>query len=300
MARLARFPQHISPLATANHTIMESGFMKDDTAAATAARDDDSNLYCARPRRWWNQLSPATRVILFVTMYVVWFTSCFLIGRFGAEFMAGGSSECQKYQHHMEFGPAYDNKDSFAFSEAWYSWGWFFSYKKIRTGKTIGPRILILQDIWNSWLGTEFKLVHGLKGNCSMDFQIEQISTATIAYVLELSIGKDANGNVVWSSSDDDNDHDDNVVIEPSVWHVRFSNGATYSLYNDTVFFISYKFAGSELQVKQRPIDLKGVSRQCGIKRLFQRNADLAAFEAQWNSTWISRRLLPVRVPGNV
>jgi hypothetical protein len=214
--------------------------------------------------------------------------------------MAGGSSECLKYQHHMEFGPAHENKDSFAFSVAWYSWGWFFSYKKIRTGKTIGPRILILQDIWNSWLGTELKLVHGLKGNYSMDFQIEQISTTTIAYGLELSIGKDANGNVVWSSSDDDNDHDDNVVIEPSVWHVRFSNGATYSLYNDTVFFISYKFAGSELQVEKRPIDLKGISRQCGIKRLFQRNADLAAFEAQWNSTWISRRLLPVRVPGNV
>jgi hypothetical protein len=42
-----------------------------------------------------------------------------------------------------------------------------------------------------------------------------------------------------------------------------------------------------ELQVEQRPIDLKGISRQCGMKRLFQRTADLAAFEAQWltNST---------------
>jgi hypothetical protein len=64
-------------LATANRTIMENGLMKDDTAAATAARDDDSNLYCARPRRWWNQLSPTTRMILLIHVSII---SGFLIG----------------------------------------------------------------------------------------------------------------------------------------------------------------------------------------------------------------------------
>jgi hypothetical protein len=273
---------------------MEDGLMKDDTTAiANATRDNDSTQCCARPRRWWRQLSPTTKFVLTVAIYIVWYAGCASVGWFGAQFLTGGSSECQKYQHHMDFGPAADNVDSFAFSQAWYSWGWYFSYKQIRTGKTIGPRILVLQDTWNSWLGTELKLVWS-KGNYSMDFQIEQISTGAIAYGLELSIGQDANGNVVWSSSADDDDG--SIIIDPSVWHVVFSNGETYSVFNDTVFFMSYKFTGNELQVKQRAIDLMGVSRQCGMKRVFQRNADLAAFEAQWNSTWISRRLLPVRV----
>jgi hypothetical protein len=75
----------------------------------------------------------------------------------------------------------------------------------------------------------------------------------------------------------------------PSVVHLSFSNGATYSIYNDTVFLLSYVFTGYELQVEERSIDLSGVvwTNCTSVKDLFQHNADLAAFDAQWrNNYW--------------
>jgi hypothetical protein len=41
----------------------------------------------------------------------------------------------------------------------------------------------------------------------------------------------------------------------PSVVHLRFRNNATYSIYNDTVLFVSY-LPTLNLQVKQRAVNL--------------------------------------------
>jgi hypothetical protein len=114
-----------------------------------------------------------------------------------------------------------------------------------------------------------------------MKLNVQHIQSDSVAYSVELSIGQDANGGVVWSDSEDD---DTNVAIDPSVVHLSFSNGASYSVYKDSVFFISYTFSGDALQVEERAIGLKGVSRQCGMKHLFQRNDDLAAFDAQYQT----------------
>jgi hypothetical protein len=177
----------------------------------------------------------------------------------------------------QEVGSNVRNDDSFALSIARYGWGFFYSYQQGSTGVTEGPRILLLQDIWSSGYMVFF---YNKQYNARYETRLSFPDTA--AYEFELSIGQDDNGGVVWLSSEDG--ADGNIEIDPSVVHLSFSNGATYNVYNDTVFFISYAFTGNELQVEERVIDLSGISSKCGMKHLFQRNADLKAFDAQWRT----------------
>jgi hypothetical protein len=230
---------------------MEVGLMKDDTTARGV-----STQYADRRRRWWRQLpqqhARSCILVAFVISVVVWLVSCLLAGgilvpRF---LRRSRTSECHKYQQQLQCGPVPDDKDSFVFSMAWhYYWpGWYYSYQRISTGATQGPRVLLLMHIGNSANG----VIHESKGGYSLELQVEHIPSATVEYGFEVSIGQDANGNVVWGSLDDG--ADGSIEIDPSVVHLSFSNGATYNVYNDTVFFISYECTGNELKVEEAPL----------------------------------------------
>jgi hypothetical protein len=245
---------------------MDDGLMKDEATATTTTRGG-ATLWVAA-RRWWRQLSPTmTRRILAASMVLI---NLILMGlTVTMHTLRSQRRHCLEYG--QQVGSNVRNDDSFALSVARYHWGFFYSYRLGSTGATEGPRILLLQDIWYTAL-IEFEY----NGRYAAMFPY------TVVYEFELSIGKDANGNVVWFSSEDDADGD--VEIDPSVVHLSFSNGATFNVYNDSVFLISYRYTGNELLIVQRAIDLSGISTECGMKHLFQRNADLAAFDAQWRS----------------
>jgi hypothetical protein len=246
-----------------HHTIMDDGLIKDG-ATNTAAH---------RLKWWWKQLPLPTKLLAGASLAAMLLGSCTL----AAHTMRSHQRECRDYARYSEMGPAIENKDTFSLSMAWHNWGYYYSYKQTSNGVTEGPRILLLVDIWKSQ-SPGFWISYGWTREYGMFFTIYELHSDTVAYSFELSIGQIANGEVVWSSSEED---DDNVVIDPSVVHLSFSNGATYNVYNDTVFLISYAFTGNELHVEQRAIDLKGVSNKCGMRHLFRRNADL---DAQWRT----------------
>jgi hypothetical protein len=248
-------------------SIMDDGLMKDEATAATAAAHGaGATQRAAVWRLWWRQLSFTTKLVLGVSLGVALLASYRTV-RFQKR-------QCRAYA--LQVGSTESNDDSFALSMARCSGGWLYSYKQGSTGTTKGPRILLLLDIWYSgYKVSSYTKEYGAR------YEADQYFPYTAVYEFELSIGQDANGDVVWMSSEDGND---NVEIEPSVVHLSFSNGATNDVYNDSVFFISYAFTGNEMQVEQRAIDLSGISTKCAMKRLFQRNADLAAFDAQWRT----------------
>jgi hypothetical protein len=254
------------PICPIKRTIMDDGLIEDETTFTTARG----------LRLWWKQLSLPTKRLVGASLAVVLLVSCSLT----AHTVRSHRRECREYAQDTEMGAVFDNDNSFGFSMAWHTWGYYYSYKQTTTGSTQGPRILLLLDVWKS-SNPNFWMAYGLTRKYCMKLSIQHIQSDSVAYSVELSIGQDANGGVVWSDSEDD---DDNVIIDPSAVHLSFSNGASYSVYNDTVFFISYAFSGDVLQVQERAVDLKGVSRQCGMKHLFQRNADLAAFDAQYQT----------------
>jgi hypothetical protein len=241
---------------------MDDGLIEDGTTTTTTAH---------HPRWWWKKLSLSAKRVLGGSLALLLVAFCVLT----AHTVRSRRRVCRDYARKSEMGPAIKNEDIFALSMAWYNWGYLYSYKQTSTGATEGPRILLLLDVWKSrspgfWMSYGWTWEFGMCFRINHDFQ-----SSLAAYSFELSTGRDANGDVVWCSSEDDG----NVEIDPSVVHLSFSNGATYNVYNDTVFFISYAFTGNVLQVEERAIDLKGVSMQCGMKHLFQRNADLAAFD---------------------
>jgi hypothetical protein len=250
---------------------MDDGLMKDDATAATAATHGvGATQRAAVWRLWWRQLSFTTKLVLGVSLGAVLLASYRTV-RYQKR-------QCRIYA--LQVGSTESNDDSFALSMARCSGGWLYSYKQGSTGATEGPRILLLLDVWFSG----FHVVY-YRTDYNALYKAEQ-DYLTSMYEFELSIGQDDNGNVVWLSSEDG--ADGNAEIDPSVVHLSFSNGASFNVYNDTVFFISFAFTGNELQVEQRAIDLSGISTKCGMKRLFQRNADLAAFDAQWRTVTYS------------
>jgi hypothetical protein len=256
--------------------------MRDDTTTATnTAAVRVSGSMCtgaAGARRWWRNLTPTQRTkgtAAVAVLLLLLFAVCLavMVQHYQAQ---GRDLECQWYGQLYEWD--LPNDDRFAASMATFLWGKLYSYKQGSTGATQGPRILILLDSWYSGFGLSIEPKEGY----SMLFTVHKSYSTPEAYSFELTIGQNEQGNVVWSSSDDD--HDGDVVNDPSVVHLGFSNGATYSIYNDTVFLLSYVFTGYELQVEERPIDLSGVvwTNCTSVKDFFQRNADLAAFDAQW------------------
>jgi hypothetical protein len=256
---------------------MEDGLVKDELTTATTAatvRGTASRSTVAAVLRWWRKLTPTQRTIAIASLTGA--AAVVLLAWYAADTAQQARQwkvirECENYTPRNEWKLPDD--DSFGFSMATSDWGRYYSYKQGSTGVTDGPRLLLLLDSW------QFRSGHGYmsRQGYSMARTVQQDGQSA-EYSLEMTIGQDANGNVVWSSSSDD--HDGNVVIDPSVVHLGFSNGATYSIYNDTVFFISYDFTGNELHVEERPIDLSGVvwTNCSSVKDLFQRNTDVAAF----------------------
>jgi hypothetical protein len=273
---------------------MEDGLVKDElTTATTTAAVRGSSSMCAAAivaaavaaRRWWLKLTPTKRTIALTSLALA--AVMLLLARYTAHEALQNRrwkmmSECQEYaQLFHDWAVTEDiNVDSFGVSIDSYPWGYSYSYKQGGTGVTDGPRILLLLDV----LGDGFWQSFQSKERYSIEFAaLPSNRAAAELYSFELTIGQDAYGNIAWFSSDES---DDTVFIDPSVVHLGFSNGATYSIYNDTVFLLSYKFTGYELQVEERPIDLSGVvwTNCTSVKDLFQRNADLAVFDAQWRT----------------
>jgi hypothetical protein len=273
--------------------MMEDGLTKDELKMGATAAARGSGAMCttapaAAARRWWRKLTPTQRTIAIASLAVA--AAVLLLALYTRRMVAQHRrwkilSECSNYEQREVWAQKEDKDDSFAVSMASFLWGELYSYKQDSTGTTEGPRILFLMDIRFAGYWTSSSQS---KEGYSMEFAVLPANRAAAElYSFQLTIGQDDNGNVVWFSWDDGADGD--VEIDPSVVHLSFSNGATYSIYNDTVFLLSYVFTGYELQVEERSIDLSGVvwTNCTSVKDLFQRNADLAAFDAQWrNNYW--------------
>jgi hypothetical protein len=114
---------------------------------------------------------------------------------------------------------------------------------------------------------------------------VVQSDDGTKSYTYEFTIGKNASdGSIAWAGLNDN--EDGNVIIDPSVVNMRFSNNATDVVFGDTVFLVSYVLTNYTLVVEQCDVDLSGVtSSKRGLQPLFQQNAELSAFFAkrwQW------------------
>jgi hypothetical protein len=235
---------------------------------------------------WWLRWCSRQPLSLVTTKRTLGCATILLLAWFAVTRQSRPWRECRAYGPIAEYRPVVEanNNGSFlALSVAQYNWGYYYSYKQGSTGATHGPRVLLLVD------KVSFVTVDIIGTNTyGMQFGVTENESSPYTDIggFELSIGKDANGNVVWSNA---GDTDDGVVIDPSVVHLRFSNGATYSANTDAVFFISFAFVGKDPQIQQRPLDLSTVSANCGMKRLFRRNAVLQAFHAQWQTdSWYS------------
>jgi hypothetical protein len=182
---------------------------------------------------------------------------------------------CSDYQSGNEWAPyPQDDKDPFDFSVFLYSVGYFYSYKHRITNETKGPRMLVMLD-----LGPSHSSSHKINGFTTAYRYGATVESGNLTYSLKLTIGKNAN--------DDSTEWYDkkggNVTIDPSVVHVRFGNKTINTVYNDTVFMVSYMGPNSTLQVEQRRIDLFNVTlSECGVKQLLDENVELSTFYSRY------------------
>jgi hypothetical protein len=164
---------------------------------------------------------------------------------------------------------SFDN-DPFDFSLLRYSGGFFFlySYKNRNTNATKGPRILVRLVEERSGFSSSSDHFNAY----SWEYE-SYMTNNTDAFSFELTIGKNASdASIAWAGLKDK--EDGNVTIDPSVVHLRFSNNATYNIYNDTVFFVSFRPRSGTLtlHVQQRAMNLtETVSSVCGLYGLYQR-----------------------------
>jgi hypothetical protein len=186
---------------------------------------------------------------------------------------------CSDYQSGNEWAPyPQDDKDPFDFSVSLYSVGYFYSNKHRNTNETKGPRMLVMLD-----LGPSHSTSHLATGITTAYRYGATVKSGNLTYSLQLTIGKNAiDGSIVWAGLDDKKDG--NVTIDPSVVHVRFGNKPIYTVYNDTVFMVSYMGPNSTLQVEQRRIDLFNVTlSECGVKQLLDENVELSTFYSRYD-----------------
>jgi hypothetical protein len=252
-------------------TMEDAAAFKDETAVA----DSKTSSSCRKPSR-------RTKALLGMLVVAAAAAAAVLVAVL-VHSRRSKRSKCPGFQPVYDlalgysFIDSYDN-DPFYFSVVRYDeYSYLYSYKHRDTKETIGPKILLLTDkyLWFNFLNA-FSV-----GVYSVD-NVHQ-THRTKAYSFELTIGQNSSRTAVWSEVEDFyNEH--NVAIDSSVVFVRFNQNATYKVFNDTVFFISYALTNDTLQVmERRDVDLSSVTLSgCGrMQQLVQENAEISAFNAQ-------------------